>query len=96
LFFDCQWGKDASNDYWNATSGEFAVPEVFMLSFQSGANVHVHSIKKSIFLIKITVFLLSFQVLHSALFTFDLIESVLARVEELIEVKVKAVMDENI
>uniref|UniRef100_A0A669QWZ3 Glomulin, FKBP associated protein n=1 Tax=Phasianus colchicus TaxID=9054 RepID=A0A669QWZ3_PHACC len=36
------------------------------------------------------------QVLHSALFTFDLIESVLARVEELIEVKVKAVMDENI
>ncbi|NXQ80893.1 GLMN protein, partial [Nyctibius grandis] len=35
------------------------------------------------------------QVLHSALFTFDLIESVLARVEELIEVKVKAVMDEN-
>uniref|UniRef100_A0A8B9CCL7 Glomulin, FKBP associated protein n=1 Tax=Anser brachyrhynchus TaxID=132585 RepID=A0A8B9CCL7_9AVES len=30
------------------------------------------------------------QVLHSALFTFDLIESVLARVEELIEVKVKA------
>ncbi|NXF03193.1 GLMN protein, partial [Smithornis capensis] len=34
------------------------------------------------------------QVLHSALFTFDLIESVLARVEELIEVK-KAVMDEN-
>uniref|UniRef100_A0A8B9IIY5 Glomulin, FKBP associated protein n=1 Tax=Anser cygnoides TaxID=8845 RepID=A0A8B9IIY5_ANSCY len=36
------------------------------------------------------------QVLHSALFTFDLIESVLARVEELIEVKVKAAMDENI
>uniref|UniRef100_A0A8C2T6S0 Glomulin, FKBP associated protein n=1 Tax=Coturnix japonica TaxID=93934 RepID=A0A8C2T6S0_COTJA len=36
------------------------------------------------------------QVLHSALFTFDLIESVLARVEELIEVKVKAVMDGNI
>ncbi|XP_075281019.1 glomulin isoform X2 [Opisthocomus hoazin] len=35
------------------------------------------------------------QVLHSALFTFDLIESVLARVEELIEVKLKAVMDEN-
>uniref|UniRef100_A0A8B9MJ21 Glomulin, FKBP associated protein n=1 Tax=Accipiter nisus TaxID=211598 RepID=A0A8B9MJ21_9AVES len=35
------------------------------------------------------------QVLHSALFTFDLIESVLARVEELIEVKIKAVMDEN-
>ncbi|XP_077189128.1 glomulin [Paroedura picta] len=29
------------------------------------------------------------QVLHSALFTFDLIESVLARVEELIEVKTK-------
>ncbi|KAM6261955.1 glomulin isoform 2-T2 [Porphyrio hochstetteri] len=38
---------------------------------------------------------MQFQVLHSALFTFDLIESVLARVEELIEVKVKAVMDEN-
>ncbi|XP_042676044.1 glomulin isoform X1 [Centrocercus urophasianus] len=36
------------------------------------------------------------QVLQSALFTFDLIESVLARVEELIEVKVKAGMDENI
>ncbi|NXG24110.1 GLMN protein, partial [Grallaria varia] len=35
------------------------------------------------------------QVLHSALFTFDLIESVLARVEELIEVKIKAAMDEN-
>ncbi|NXP53494.1 GLMN protein, partial [Heliornis fulica] len=35
------------------------------------------------------------QVLHSALFTFDLIESVLARVEELIEAKVKAVIDEN-
>ncbi|XP_064928695.1 glomulin isoform X3 [Columba livia] len=35
------------------------------------------------------------QVLHSALFTFDLIESVLARVEELIEVKIKAVMDEH-
>ncbi|NXD78240.1 GLMN protein, partial [Halcyon senegalensis] len=35
------------------------------------------------------------QVLHSALFTFDLIESVLARVEELIEVKIKAVMDES-
>ncbi|KAM8805532.1 glomulin [Eudromia elegans] len=31
------------------------------------------------------------QVLRSALFTFDLIESVLARVEELIEVKIKAV-----
>ncbi|XP_053099596.1 glomulin [Hemicordylus capensis] len=30
------------------------------------------------------------QVLHSALFTFDLIESVLARVEELIETKTKA------
>ncbi|MBN3298578.1 GLMN protein, partial [Amia calva] len=29
------------------------------------------------------------QVLHSALFTFDLIESVLARIEEIIEVKVK-------
>ncbi|OXB81463.1 UNVERIFIED_CONTAM: hypothetical protein H355_004369 [Colinus virginianus] len=36
------------------------------------------------------------QVLHSALFTFDLIESVLARVEELIEVKLKAVIGENI
>ncbi|OXB57918.1 hypothetical protein ASZ78_003904 [Callipepla squamata] len=36
------------------------------------------------------------QVLHSALFTFDLIESVLARVEELIEVKLKAVVGENI
>ncbi|XP_065698288.2 glomulin isoform X2 [Patagioenas fasciata] len=35
------------------------------------------------------------QVLHSALFTFDLIESVLARVEQLIEVKIKAVMDEH-
>ncbi|KFQ05779.1 Glomulin, partial [Leptosomus discolor] len=35
------------------------------------------------------------QVLQSALFTFDLIESVLARVEELIEVKIKAVTDEN-
>ncbi|KFQ28667.1 Glomulin, partial [Merops nubicus] len=35
------------------------------------------------------------QALHSALFTFDLIESVLARVEELIEVKIKAVMDES-
>ncbi|NXU50191.1 GLMN protein, partial [Turnix velox] len=35
------------------------------------------------------------QVLHSALFTFDLIESVLARVEELIEVKMKVGMDEN-
>uniref|UniRef100_A0A674IUD0 Glomulin, FKBP associated protein n=1 Tax=Terrapene triunguis TaxID=2587831 RepID=A0A674IUD0_9SAUR len=31
------------------------------------------------------------QVLHSALFTFDLIESVLARVEELIEVKIKTI-----
>ncbi|KFV85221.1 Glomulin, partial [Struthio camelus australis] len=36
------------------------------------------------------------QVLHSALFTFDLIESVLARVEELIEVKIKAGTDENV
>ncbi|XP_074858535.1 glomulin [Carettochelys insculpta] len=36
------------------------------------------------------------QVLHSALFTFDLIESVLARVEELIEVKIKNVTDKNI
>ncbi|XP_067997353.1 glomulin [Melanerpes formicivorus] len=35
------------------------------------------------------------QVLGSALFTFDLIESVLARVEELIEVKIKAAVDEN-
>ncbi|NXY46310.1 GLMN protein, partial [Ceuthmochares aereus] len=35
------------------------------------------------------------QVLHSALFTFDLIESVLARVEELIEAKVRAGMDES-
>ncbi|KFO87584.1 Glomulin, partial [Buceros rhinoceros silvestris] len=35
------------------------------------------------------------QVLHSALFTFDLIESVLARVEELIELKIKGVMDDN-
>ncbi|NWU98000.1 GLMN protein, partial [Upupa epops] len=35
------------------------------------------------------------QVLHSALFTFDIIESVLARVEELIEVKIKATMDKN-
>ncbi|XP_054068398.1 glomulin isoform X2 [Rissa tridactyla] len=35
------------------------------------------------------------QVLHSALFTFDLIESVLSRVEELIEVKIKGGMDEN-
>nr|XP_006114231.1 glomulin isoform X1 [Pelodiscus sinensis] len=36
------------------------------------------------------------QVLHSALFTFDLIESVLARVEELIELKIKTVADKNI
>uniref|UniRef100_A0A8C0GJ52 Glomulin, FKBP associated protein n=1 Tax=Chelonoidis abingdonii TaxID=106734 RepID=A0A8C0GJ52_CHEAB len=33
----------------------------------------------------------TFRVLHSALFTFDLIESVLARVEELIEVKIKTI-----
>ncbi|XP_030061234.1 glomulin isoform X2 [Microcaecilia unicolor] len=36
------------------------------------------------------------QVLQSALFTFDLIESVLARVEELIEVKGKAMTEEQI
>ncbi|XP_053447390.1 glomulin isoform X2 [Nycticebus coucang] len=36
------------------------------------------------------------KVLYSALFTFDLIESVLARVEELIEVKTKATSEENI
>uniref|UniRef100_H0XZY7 Glomulin, FKBP associated protein n=1 Tax=Otolemur garnettii TaxID=30611 RepID=H0XZY7_OTOGA len=36
------------------------------------------------------------KVLHSALFTFDLIESVLARVEELIEIKTKATSEENI
>ncbi|XP_054835509.1 glomulin isoform X2 [Eublepharis macularius] len=35
------------------------------------------------------------QVLHSALFTFDLIESVLARVEELIEAKTKIAPEEN-
>ncbi|XP_048352383.1 glomulin isoform X2 [Sphaerodactylus townsendi] len=35
------------------------------------------------------------QVLQSALFTFDLIESVLARVEELIEVKTKIAGEEN-
>uniref|UniRef100_A0A8D1QMJ0 Glomulin, FKBP associated protein n=1 Tax=Sus scrofa TaxID=9823 RepID=A0A8D1QMJ0_PIG len=35
------------------------------------------------------------KVLHSALFTFDLIESVLARVEELIEIKTKSTSDEN-
>uniref|UniRef100_A0A5F9DRN3 Glomulin, FKBP associated protein n=1 Tax=Oryctolagus cuniculus TaxID=9986 RepID=A0A5F9DRN3_RABIT len=35
------------------------------------------------------------QVLHSALFTFDLIESVLARVEELIEIKTKSTSEEN-
>ncbi|XP_061489653.1 glomulin isoform X2 [Rhineura floridana] len=35
------------------------------------------------------------QVLHSALFTFDLIESVLARVEELIETKTKAATEET-
>ncbi|XP_066480320.1 glomulin [Tiliqua scincoides] len=34
------------------------------------------------------------QVLHSALFTFDLIESVLARVEELIEMKTKTATEE--
>ncbi|KAM7326653.1 hypothetical protein ACRRTK_015131 [Alexandromys fortis] len=36
------------------------------------------------------------QVLHSALFTFDLIESVLARVEELIEIKTKSTSEENV
>ncbi|XP_058159160.1 glomulin isoform X2 [Dasypus novemcinctus] len=36
------------------------------------------------------------KVLHSALFTFDLIESVLARVEELIEIKAKSTFEENI
>ncbi|KAK2503101.1 hypothetical protein MC885_014016 [Smutsia gigantea] len=36
------------------------------------------------------------KVLHSALFTFDLIESVLARVEELIEIKTKSTSGENI
>ncbi|XP_049474411.1 glomulin [Panthera uncia] len=36
------------------------------------------------------------KVLHSALFTFDLIESVLARVEELIEIKTKSTPEENI
>ncbi|ELW72627.1 Glomulin, partial [Tupaia chinensis] len=35
------------------------------------------------------------KVLHSALFTFDLIESVLARVEELIEMKTKPTSEEN-
>ncbi|XP_045440306.1 glomulin isoform X2 [Pipistrellus kuhlii] len=35
------------------------------------------------------------KVLHSALFTFDLIESVLARVEELIEIKTKCTSGEN-
>ncbi|XP_055259529.1 glomulin isoform X1 [Moschus berezovskii] len=35
------------------------------------------------------------KVLHSALFTFDLIESVLARVEELIETKTKSTSEEN-
>ncbi|XP_073499292.1 glomulin [Phyllobates terribilis] len=36
------------------------------------------------------------QVLQSALFTFDLMESVLARVEELIEVKLKSALEEKI
>ncbi|KAM4641494.1 glomulin isoform 1-T2 [Discoglossus pictus] len=36
------------------------------------------------------------QVLQSALFTFDLMESVLARVEELIEVKIKSALEEKI
>ncbi|XP_073932582.1 glomulin isoform X2 [Castor canadensis] len=36
------------------------------------------------------------KVLHSALFTFDLIESVLARVEELIEIKTKFTSEEDI
>ncbi|XP_055441135.1 glomulin isoform X1 [Bubalus kerabau] len=35
------------------------------------------------------------KVLHSALFTFDLIESVLARVEELIETKTKSTSEQN-
>ncbi|XP_053524227.1 glomulin [Artibeus jamaicensis] len=35
------------------------------------------------------------KVLHSALYTFDLIESVLARVEELIEIKTKSTSGEN-
>nr|XP_006197382.1 glomulin [Vicugna pacos] len=35
------------------------------------------------------------KVLHSALFTFDLIESVLARVEELIEMKTKSTSEES-
>ncbi|KAM8791169.1 glomulin isoform 1-T1 [Rhynchonycteris naso] len=38
---------------------------------------------------------MQFKVLHSALFTFDLIESVLARVEELIEMKTKSTSEEN-
>nr|XP_006985887.1 glomulin isoform X1 [Peromyscus maniculatus bairdii]XP_015859833.1 glomulin isoform X1 [Peromyscus maniculatus bairdii]XP_015859834.1 glomulin isoform X1 [Peromyscus maniculatus bairdii]XP_042113729.1 glomulin isoform X1 [Peromyscus maniculatus bairdii] len=36
------------------------------------------------------------KVLHSALFTFDLIESVLARVEELIEIKTKSTSEESV
>ncbi|XP_017652030.1 glomulin [Nannospalax galili] len=36
------------------------------------------------------------KVLNSALFTFDLIESVLARVEELIEIKTKSTSEENV
>ncbi|XP_006831116.1 PREDICTED: glomulin [Chrysochloris asiatica] len=36
------------------------------------------------------------KVLHSALFTFDLIESVLARVEELIEIKTKSTSEETV
>ncbi|XP_066232902.1 glomulin isoform X4 [Saccopteryx leptura] len=38
---------------------------------------------------------MQFKVLHSALFTFDLIESVLARVEELIEMKTESTSEEN-
>ncbi|XP_010643226.1 glomulin isoform X1 [Fukomys damarensis] len=36
------------------------------------------------------------KVLHSALFTFDLIQSVLARVEELIAIKTKSTSEENV
>lgn len=43
----------------------------------------------------ITLIFLALQVLHSALYTFDLIESVLARVEELIEIKTKSTSGEN-
>ncbi|EGW07962.1 Glomulin [Cricetulus griseus] len=46
--------------------------------------------------LEIKSFLAVPQVLHSALFTFDLIESVLARVEELIEIKTKSTSEENV